>query len=54
MNNDIVLKKLVNTAGFINRLAHEYMELDKNIILNTIKNIIKYYSKYILEIRKLL
>ena len=48
--NKETLKKLSNTTGFRNRLAHDYMNLDDNIIIKTGKLILLLYSKYILRI----
>lgn len=44
------LKKLSNTTGFRNRLAHDYMELDDNIVIKTGELIVILYSQYILKI----
>lgn len=48
------LKRLGNTAGFRNRLAHEYMDLEEGITIKTIENILDLYPQYVLEIKKLL
>ncbi|MBD3203664.1 DUF86 domain-containing protein [Candidatus Woesearchaeota archaeon] len=46
------LDKIASTAGFRNRLAHEYMDLDEKITIKTIKKILKIYPKYLLRIIK--
>jgi len=46
------LEKLAGTTGFRNRLVHEYMELDRSIVLMSIKQILKLYSKYAQKIYK--
>ncbi|MFT4244843.1 MAG: HepT-like ribonuclease domain-containing protein [Candidatus Woesearchaeota archaeon] len=44
------LKKLSNTTRFRNRLAHDYMDLDDNIVIKTGELIVILYSQYILKI----
>jgi uncharacterized protein YutE (UPF0331/DUF86 family) len=43
-------KKLANTTGFRNRLAHDYIELDPQLTLKTGENILKLYPKYLLKV----
>jgi uncharacterized protein YutE (UPF0331/DUF86 family) len=45
-----LLEKLANSTGFRNRLAHDYMNLDNKITINSAKQIIKIYPKYLLRI----
>jgi len=47
---DDFLEKLAKTAGFINRLAHDYMDLDEKIVEKTLENILKIYPDYLLRI----
>lgn len=44
------LKKFANTAGFRNRLVHDYIDIDERIVLNSIEGILKLYPKYIKKI----
>lgn len=46
----LFLEKLSNTTGFRNRLAHEYMNLNDEITLNSAKVILNIYPKYLLKI----
>ncbi|MCA9496426.1 MAG: DUF86 domain-containing protein [Nanoarchaeota archaeon] len=46
--NDIL--QLANTSGFRNRLAHDYMDLDEKITLESAKKICKIYPNYFLKI----
>lgn len=41
------LKKLAKTAGFRNRIGHEYKNLNTAITLRSFKNLIPVYEKYI-------
>jgi len=41
------LKKIASMAEFRNRLTQEYLDLDENITLNTIKKIPEIFSKYL-------
>jgi len=50
--DDEFLEKIANTAGFRNRLAHEYMSLNEEITINSIKNIPVLYKNYLIEINK--
>jgi len=36
--NNVQKELLVNMAGFRNRLSHDYLGLDKNIIIDIVKN----------------
>lgn len=54
MFNDNFLKKIASTAGFRNRLAHEYMDLDEKITVDTIRKIVDLYPKYLLGMMKYL
>ena len=44
------LEKLAKTAGFRNRLAYDYMDLDEKIVGKTLENILKIYPDYLLKI----
>ncbi|MEK6901012.1 MAG: DUF86 domain-containing protein [Nanoarchaeota archaeon] len=46
------LRQLASTAGFRNRLAHEYLEIDRHIALRTMKNMMPLYSLYLQRIKK--
>lgn len=48
------LKELASTAGFRNRLAHEYLEIDSAIALKAMKNILKIYPPYLHKIKQML
>ena len=54
MFEDKFLEKIANTAGFRNRLAHEYMDLNEEITLNSIKNIPKLYKEYLIKIQSII
>lgn len=49
---DVELEKLAKTAGFRNRLAHEYLNLDPDVTLKSIENILKIYPDYLKSIKK--
>lgn len=51
---DSFLKKLAGSAGFRNRLAHDYLKLDEELTFISIKNILENYKIYIIEIKKYL
>lgn len=48
------LKKIAPTAGFRNRLAHDYMDLDKELMIKTAKFILIIYKEYLLKVKKYL
>lgn len=48
------LKSLAATAGFRNRLAHDYLELDPKITLQSIERLLKIYPTYLKKIKKFL
>ncbi|MFW6286172.1 MAG: type VII toxin-antitoxin system HepT family RNase toxin [Nanoarchaeota archaeon] len=48
------LTKIASTAGFRNRLAHDYMNIDKEIMIGSAKFILKLYKDYILNISSFL
>lgn len=48
------LKELAGTAGFRNRLAHEYLEIDAQIALKSMRNLLKVYPPYLLKVKKIL
>jgi len=52
--DDKFLEKIANTAGFRNRLAHEYMDLNEDITINSLKNIPKLYKEYLIKINSLI
>ncbi|PIS32172.1 hypothetical protein COT40_01420 [Candidatus Peregrinibacteria bacterium CG08_land_8_20_14_0_20_41_10] len=45
-------KKLAPTAGFRNRLAHDYLELDQKIMLKTLKSLLLLYPLYLKKISR--
>ena len=48
------LKNLANTAGFRNRLSHDYLDVDAEVALKTMKRMIKQYAVYSQKVRKIL
>ncbi|MBI2665250.1 DUF86 domain-containing protein [Candidatus Woesearchaeota archaeon] len=48
------LRSLASTAGFRNRLAHEYLEIDGKIAFRTMENILVIYPPYLLKVKKIL
>lgn len=52
--SDDELTKLANTAGFRNRLAHDYLELHPEITLKSIENLLRIYPIYLKRIKKYL
>ncbi|MDP3990302.1 MAG: DUF86 domain-containing protein [archaeon] len=48
------LKELASTAGFRNRLAHEYLEIDQKVALRSMKNILVIYPVYMKKIKKMI
>lgn len=46
IDNDF-LKKIANTTGFRNRVAHEYADLNIDITIKSFSNIVNLYLKYI-------
>lgn len=46
------LKYLASTAGFRNRLAHDYLDLNPKITLISIENLLKKYPPYLKKIKK--
>jgi uncharacterized protein YutE (UPF0331/DUF86 family) len=47
------LKQLASTAGFRNRLAHDYLEVDSEIALKSMRNVLKIYPTYLQKIKKI-
>jgi len=52
--SDQFLEKIAQTAGFRNRLAHEYLDLNEKITIDSMKNILKLYPQYLKNIKKYL
>lgn len=48
------LERIASTAGFRNRLAHNYLELDKEVVVKSMKKILKMYPTYISAINEFL
>ena len=48
------LFELAGTAGFRNRLAHDYLEVDNELAMKSMKNMIPLYKLYLQKIRKIL
>ena len=48
------LIKLANTAGFRNRLAHDYLDIDEKIAFNTMKDMLLLYKLYLQKVRKIM
>lgn len=51
--NSDELKELASTAGFRNRLAHEYLEVNEGLALMSMEKILKIYPKYVGKIKQL-
>ncbi len=45
------LKALASTAGFRNRLAHDYIELNPDITLKSIERLLQIYPDYLKKLR---
>lgn len=45
--DEVFLGKIASTAGYRNRLAHDYMNIDPEISINSAKNILRIYREYI-------
>jgi len=48
------LKELASTAGFRNRLAHDYLEINPQLALQTMKRMVKIYPTYLQNIKKII
>jgi len=48
------LRELASTAGFRNRLAHEYLEVNEQIAIKSMKNLLRIYPIYLQKVKKLL
>jgi len=48
------LTKIASTAGFRNRLAHDYMNVDKEVMLKSARFLLKLYKEYILKVTEYL
>lgn len=48
------LRSLASTAGFRNRLAHEYLDVDPEIALKTMKQMLVIYPQYLQKVKKLI
>ncbi len=48
------LVHLASTAGFRNRLAHEYLEVDNTIALRTMRKMLPLYKTYLSKVTKIL
>ncbi len=46
------LDKFSSTAGFRNRLANDYMKLNEQIVIKSVKRILNLYPKYLEIMRK--
>jgi uncharacterized protein YutE (UPF0331/DUF86 family) len=47
-------KELEKAAGMRNILVHEYMDIDDNIVYDTVPLAIKHYTEYLKQVRKFL
>ena len=45
---------LASTAGFRNRFAHDYLEIDDNVAIKSMRNMIPMYKFYLQKVRKIL
>ncbi len=48
------LKELASTAGFRNRLAHEYLEVNPEIAMRAMQRMLEIYPKYLQGVRKII
>lgn len=48
------LKQLASTTGFRNRLAHEYLNIDEEITIKSMKKILETYPGYIKKVNEML
>lgn len=48
------LQVLASTAGFRNRLAHEYLDVDPAIALRSMQKILRIYPFYLQKIKQLI
>jgi len=51
--SDAELRVLAGTAGFRNRLAHEYLDVDPEIALKTMKQMLVIYPPYLQKVKKI-
>ena len=47
------LKFLASTAGFRNRLAHEYLDINADVALKSMKRMLQIYPVYLQKIKKI-
>lgn len=47
------LKTLAATAGFRNRLAHEYLEINPTVALRTMERMLVIYPLYLQKVKKI-
>lgn len=52
--SDEELRALASTAGFRNRLAHDYIELNPDITLKSIEKLLQIYPDYLKKLKKFL
>lgn len=50
--DSIFIRKIASTAGFRNRLAHDYMNLDDEVVLISVELILKLYKEYVEKINE--
>jgi uncharacterized protein YutE (UPF0331/DUF86 family) len=48
------IEKIAKTTELRNRIAHEYGQLDEKITIRSFENVVKLYTIYIKEIKKLI
>lgn len=48
------LRELASTAGFRNRLAHEYLEINEDIAIRSMTFLLKIYPPYLVKVKKLI
>lgn len=48
------LRELAGTAGFRNRLAHEYLDVDEKIAVRSMERMLKTYPVYLQKIKKII
>ena len=48
------LKLLASTAGFRNRLAHEYLDVNADVALKSMKKMLQIYPPYLMNVTKII
>ncbi len=48
--DDNFIKKIASTSGFRNRLAHDYLNIDKEVMLKSARFLLTLYKEYTMKI----